>query len=139
MEIIKLEGEDKRLYYLVAHLVMNEEVLAYNLNYPYKTSSDYRWFVATDRGDTLGFIPVKLEEGIAKINNYYIAGDDSAVFSVLLKELVNTLSLDYEIESVTQLRHIPDFERNRFSVVLYWKRYVKMKVFKISGDEKERV
>jgi hypothetical protein len=139
MDIIRLEGEDKRLYYLVAHLVMNEEVLAYNLNYPYRTSSDYRWFVATDNGDTLGFIPVKIEEGKAKINNYYVADDDSAVLSALLKELVDTLSLDYEIESVTQLRHIPDFERNRFSVVLNWKRYVKMKVFKLSGDEKERV
>jgi hypothetical protein len=139
MDIIRLEGEDKRLYYLVGHLVMNEEVLAYNLNYPFKTSSDYRWFVATDNGDTLGFIPVKLEEGKAKVNNYYVAGDDSAVLSALLKEVVNTLSLDYEIESVTQLRHIPDFERNSFAVVLYWKRYVKMKVFKISCDEKERV
>jgi hypothetical protein len=139
MDIIRLEGEDERLYYLVAHLVMNEEVLAYNLNYPYKTSSEYRWFVATDNGDTLGFIPVRLEEGKAKINNYYVADDDSAVLSALLKELVNTLSLDYEIESVTQLRHIPDFERNSFSVVLYWKRYAKMKVFKISGDEEERI
>ncbi|MDR0748733.1 MAG: hypothetical protein LBF62_04080 [Tannerellaceae bacterium] len=139
MDIIKLGGEDKRLYYLVAHLVMKEEVLAYNLNYPYKTSSAYRWFVATDNGDTLGFIPVKLEEGKAKINNYYVADDDGAVLSALLTELVNTLSLDYEIESVTQLRHIPCFERNRFSVVLYWKRYAKMKVFKIASDEKERV
>lgn len=41
MDIIKLKGEDKRLYELVAHLVMDEEVLAYNLNYPYKTSFDY--------------------------------------------------------------------------------------------------
>ncbi|MDR1200250.1 MAG: hypothetical protein LBL58_01285 [Tannerellaceae bacterium] len=139
MDIIRLEGEDKRLYYLVGHLVMNEEVLAYNLNYPYKTSSDYRWFVATAKGDTLGFIPVKLEEGKAKINNYYVADDDSVVFSALLKDIVDALSLDYEIESVTQLRHIPDFERNGFSVTLYWKRYVKMKVFKLSTDEEERV
>ena len=130
MDIIKLKGEDKRLYHLIAHLVMNEEILAYNLNYPYKTSPEYYWFVATDTGNTLGFIPVKLEEGKAKINNYYIADDDSTVFSTLLKEVINTFSLDFEIESVTQIRHIPDFERNGFSVTLYWKRYVKMKVFK---------
>jgi hypothetical protein len=140
MDIIRLEGEDKRLYYLVAHLVMNEEVLAYNLNYPYKTSPDYRWFVATDKGDTLGFIPVKIEEeSKAKINNYYVAGDDSAVFSALLKELVEALSCKYEIEAVTQLRHIPDFERHKFAVTLYWKRYAKMKMFKISNDEEERI
>jgi hypothetical protein len=137
MDILKLEGEDKRLYYLVAHLVMDEEILAYNLGYPYKTSSGYLWFVATDHGDTLGFMPVKLEEGHAKVNNYYVAGDDPPVFSALLKEIVNALSLDFEIEAVTQVRHVPVFERNGFSVVLYWKRYAKMKVFK--KDEKECV
>ncbi|MDR2775723.1 MAG: hypothetical protein LBC19_13485 [Tannerella sp.] len=130
MDIIKLEGEDQRLYYLVAHLVMDEEVLNYNLNYPYKTSSDHLWFIAVDEGNTLGFMPVKLDDGNARINNYYVADDDSAVFSALLREITMTLPTDYELESVTQLRHIPDFEKNGFSVTLYWKRYAKMKVFR---------
>lgn len=131
MEVIKLEGEDQRLYYLVGHLVMDETVLAYNLNYPYKTSSEYFWFVAIDeKSNTLGFIPVKLKEGKAVINNYYIADDDRNVFSVLLKEVINFLLHDYEIESVTQTRHISNFEQCGFSVVLYWKRYAKMKAFK---------
>jgi hypothetical protein len=138
MEIVKLGGEDRRLYYLVAHLVMNEEVLGYNLDYPYRTSSGYLWFIATNKGNTLGFIPVKLEEGKAKINNYYVADDDHVVFSALLKELVMTLISDYELVSVTQLRHIPDFERSGFSVTLYWKRYAKMKVFRNEG-KKERL
>jgi hypothetical protein len=136
MDIIQLEGNDQQLYYLVAHLVMSEEVLSYNLNYPYKTSPEYCWFVATDKGNTLGFIPVKRKAGKAQINNYYIEGDDSEVFSALLKELVGVFLFDFEVESITQLRHIPDFERNGFSVVFYWKRYAKMKVFK---DEKERI
>lgn len=136
MDIIKLEGEDRKLYYLIAHLVMNEEVLNYNLNYPYKTSSNYLWFVATDNGDTIGFIPVKLKNGKAEINNYYVADDDIDVFSALLKEIINTLLLDFEIESVTQIRHIPHFEESGFSVILYWKRYAKMKVFRY---EKERL
>ncbi|WP_298648450.1 hypothetical protein [uncultured Proteiniphilum sp.] len=129
MDIIQLKGEDGQLYPLVAHLVMNEGVLNYNLNYPYKTSSGYTWFVATDKGSTLGFMPVKLEEDKAKINNYYVADDDSAVFSALLKEIIKSLSSDFEIESVTQLRHIPEFEKNGFAVVLYWKRYAKMNYF----------
>jgi hypothetical protein len=137
MEIIKLEGEDRRLYYLVGHLVMDEVVLAYNLNYPYKTSSEYCWFVAIDeKSDTLGFIPVKLKDGKAIVNNYYVADDDSMVFSALLKEVTYSLLIDYEIESVTQIRHIPDFERCGFSVVFHWKRYAKMKVFK---DEEKRI
>lgn len=57
MEVVKLEGEDQRLYYLVGHLVMDETVLAYNLNYPYKTSPEYFWFVAIDgKSNTLGFM-----------------------------------------------------------------------------------
>jgi hypothetical protein len=137
MEIIKLEGGDLRLYYLVGHLVMNEAVLAYNLNYPYKTSSEYHWFVAlNEKSNTLGFIPVRLREGKAVINNYYVADDDSVVFSALLKEVTHWLLIDYEIESVTQIRHVPDFERCGFSVVLLWKRYAKMRVFK---NEEKRV
>lgn len=128
MDIVQLKGKDKQLYSLVVHLVMDEEVIGYNLNYPYKTSSDYVWFVAVENGVTLGFIPVKLEEGKAKINNYYVADDDSTVFSALLKEIVKVLSSEFEIESVTQLRHIPEFEKNGFAIVLNWK--IKMKVFK---------
>ena len=136
MDISRLKGEDRQLYSLVAHLVMDEEVVSYNLNYPYKTSSDYVWVVAVDKGVTLGFIPVRLEEGKARINNYYVADDDSAVFSALLKEIIKTFSSEIEIESVTQIRHIPEFEKSGFSVVLYWKRYVKMRVFR---DEEKRV
>lgn len=137
MKIIKLEGEDQRLYYLVGHLVMNESVLAYNLNYPFKTSPEYYWFIAIAEGsNTLGFIPVKLSDNKAVINNYYVADDDSKVFSMLLTELTNSLTLDYEIESVTQIRHISNFEQAGFSVVLHWKRYVKMKM---SRNEKECV
>lgn len=136
MDIIRLKGEDRQLYSLVAHLVMDEEVVSYNLNYPYKTSSDYVWVVAVDKGATLGFIPVRLEEGKARINNYYVADDDSAVFSALLKEIIKTFSSEFEIESVTQIRHIPEFEKSGFSVVFYWKRYVKMRVFR---DEEKRV
>ncbi|GHU65988.1 hypothetical protein FACS1894160_2050 [Bacteroidia bacterium] len=130
MEIIRLEGEDHRLYYLVAHLVMNEDVLKYNLNYPYKTSDNYCWFVAVEEGITRGFIPVELKDGKATINNYYVEDDDSKVFSLLLKEVVRVLLPDFNIESITQIRHIPDFERNGFSIILRWKRYVKMNAFK---------
>jgi len=134
MEIIKLGGEDQRLYYLVARLIMNETVLNYNLNYPYKTSQEYKWFIAVEKENTLGFIPVKLKDGKAMINNYYVADDDKEIFSMLLREVIQEFLPDIEIESVTQIRHIPHFEQNGFSITLYWKRYVKMKVLR---NEKE--
>lgn len=137
MEVIKLEGEDQRLYSLIAHLVMDKKVLAYNLNYPFRTSPDYYWFIATNKGDTLGFIPVELKEkpqegnvGKAVINNYYVADDDSNVFSILLKETVWALLPDFELDSIVQKQHIPFFEQNHFSIVVYWTRYVKMRAFR---------
>ncbi len=138
MEIIKLDGEDKRLYYLVAHLVMDEEVLAYNLNYPFRTSPKYLWFVAVENGETLGFVPVKLQDNEATINNYYVADDDSKVFAALLKEVARTLSADYLIESVTQIKHVPFFEKRGFSVAFHWKRFAKMYLFRREkGDSPE--
>lgn len=130
MEIIELAGDDLRLYYLVGHLVMDEEVLKYNLNYPYKTSPEYRWFVAVDAGTTLGFVPAKLKNGKAALNNYYIADDDTAVLSALLKEAVRSLSPAFEVESVTQVRHIPVFSNFGFSIELTWKKYVRMKLYR---------
>ena len=109
---------------------MDEDVLKYNLNYPFKTSADYYWFVAVDKDNTMGFIPVELREGKAIINNYYVVDDDKNVFSMLLKEVILIFQPDYEIESVTQLRHISNFEQNNFSIVHYWKRYAKMKAFR---------
>lgn len=136
MEIFELEGEDKRLYELVAHLVMNVDVLNYNLNYPFRTSSEYKWYVAVANGRTLGFIPVRIADGKAVINNYYVAEDDGAVFAALLGRIVSALVREFELESVSQTRHIRFFEESGFAVVLYWKRYVKMRAYR---DEKERV
>ncbi len=130
MEIVKLNGEDRQLYALVAHLIMNEEVLRYNLNYPYRTSETHKWFIAVDKENTLGFIPVKLKEGKAVINNYYVEDDDKTVFSLLLQEVIKDLQPDFEIESVTQTQHVPFFEKNGFSILFFWTRYVKMIVLR---------
>lgn len=134
MDIVELEGEDPRLYNLVAHLVMDTDVLAYNLNYPFRTSADYRWFIAADKDTTLGFVPVRISDGRAVINNYYVADDDTAVFSALLQRIIDSVSRDLDIESVSQTRHMRFFEHNGFSVVHYWKRYVKMRVYRNEGE-----
>ncbi len=130
MEIVKLNGEDRQLYALVAHLIMNEEVLRYNLNYPYRTSETHKWFIAVDKENTLGFIPVKLKEGKAVINNYYVEDDDKTVFSLLLQEVIKDLQPDFEIESSTQIQHVPFFEKSGFSTLFNWKRYARMKAFR---------
>lgn len=133
MNIVEIEGDDPQLYGLVAHLVMNNDVLGYNLNYPFRTSPDHRWFIAADGDTTLGFLPVKIADGKAVINNYYVAQDDSAVFESLLQRVGESVSPEFEIESVSQTRHIRFFERSGFAVVHYWKRFVKMKLYRNEG------
>jgi hypothetical protein len=125
-EVIKLEGDNPRLYYLVAHLAMNETVLAYNLNYPYKTSPEHRWYVASKDGETLGFLPVRCRKGLGTINNYYVVNDDQSVFALLIRELMWDLSADYIVEAVVHLRHEEIFAANGFIVNLWWKRYARM-------------
>jgi hypothetical protein len=135
MEIMQLKGEDQQLYDMVAHLVMNKDVLKYNLGYPYRTSPEYSWFITVDDDSVLGFVPVKLKDGRAQINNYYIKNDDKEIFAALLENILTTLSPDFEIESIAQTRHIPVFEKNGFSVILQWKRYAKMKLCKPKKQE----
>lgn len=126
MEIVKLNGEDSQLYTLVAHLVMNKDVLASNNSYPFKTSQEYVWFVACEEGDTVGFVPVQLKSRKATINNYYVADDDPAVFTGILQELVASLRKDHAIISVTQSKHVKIFQQCGFSTMFEWEKYVKM-------------
>ncbi len=49
MQVIQLQGNDKRLYELVAPLVMNPEVLRQNHNYPFRTTENFAWFIGMER------------------------------------------------------------------------------------------
>ena len=49
MDIIKLQGTDKKLYELIAPLVLNPAVLRQNNNYPFKTGPKYTWYIAIVR------------------------------------------------------------------------------------------
>ena len=62
-QIIELQGTEKRLYQLVAPLVMNPEVLKQNYNYPFRTSESFVWFVAVDGKEVVGFIPLEYKSG----------------------------------------------------------------------------
>lgn len=42
IQIIRLDGIDKKLYPLIGPLVMNPEVLRFNNNYPFKTGEQYK-------------------------------------------------------------------------------------------------
>jgi hypothetical protein len=86
MEITILQGTEKRLYELVAPLVMDPAVLRQNNNVAFKTSNRFVWVVAVDEEKCLGFLPIQLKKEIAEINNYHVQGRDRRLFTAMMKK-----------------------------------------------------
>ena len=62
----------------------------------------------------------------AKINNYYVSGDDPRLIARFLQEIVRCYHRDYTIRSVTLTRHAEVFRAEGFVPVREWKEYVAM-------------
>ena len=127
MTIEKLDGTSPRLYTLVAPLVMRRSVLRQNNNYPFRTSRSQTWFVAWEGENVYGFVPVEITDGgIARINNYYVSGDNPQLLARFLREVVQYYGRDYTIRSVTLIRHAEIFRTEGFAAIREWKQYVAM-------------
>ena len=127
MTLEKLDGTSPRLYTLVAPLVMRRSVLRQNTIYPFWTSRAHTWFVAWEGETVLGFMPVEITDGgVAKINNYYVSGDDPLLLSRFLREIIQYYHRDYTIRSVTLLRHAEVFRTEGFVPTKEWTQYVTM-------------
>ena len=127
VQIIQLQGTDKRLYELVAPLVMNPEILKQNYNYPFRTSEDFVWFVAVDKKKVIGFIPVEEKKKEYVINNYYIKERNVDTLKLLLEKVISETNTSKELTSVTFMEHSSLFKDLGFSEEKIWTRYVKMK------------
>ena len=127
VQIIQLQGTDKRLYELVAPLVMNPEILKQNYNYPFRTSEDFVWFVAVDKKKVIGFIPVEGKKKEYVINNYYIESNNEDTLKLLLEKVISETNTSKELTSVTFMEHSSLFKDLGFSEEKIWTRYVKMK------------
>lgn len=131
MRIEKLDGTSPRLYALVAPLVMRRSVLRQNNNYPFWTSRSHTWFVAWEGETVFGFIPVEITDGgVAKINNYYVSGDDPQLLSRFLREIIQYYRRDYTIRSMTLIRHAEIFHSEGFVPMKEWTQYVTMEYSK---------
>ena len=127
VQIIQLQGTDKRLYELVAPLVMNPEILKQNYNYTFRTSEDFVWFVAVDKKKVIGFIPVEEKKKEYVINNYYIESNNEDTLKLLLEKVISETNTSKELTSVTFMEHSSLFKDLGFSEEKIWTRYVKMK------------
>lgn len=127
VEILRLRGREKKLYQLVAPLVMDPDVLHKNNNYPFKTTDDYVWFIAVADKQVIGFIPVEIRKKTAIINNYYVDEKENEALSLLISAIVSDMGEEKRLSSVTLAEDRAVFEELGFTVEKEWKRYIKMR------------
>lgn len=130
IQIIRLDGIDKKLYPLIGPLVMNPEVLRFNNNYPFKTGEQYKWYIAVSQKEILGFIPVEYRKQEWIINNYYACPDkENEILSTLVKAVIKEWEQESSISlsAVVQTRHLTIFTEEDFEITKNWKIYFKMK------------
>lgn len=128
MDILKLNGTDKKLYSLVAPLVMNAEVLKQNNGYPFKTSDAHTWFLAMEKKRVVGFLPfVYKGKNKIYIDNYYIKGDDPTIIKALTEAIIGDYSPETDVTVLAHKRHVKMFGQNGFISTKQWKNYESMK------------
>lgn len=126
-KILEFEGLDTALYSCVGPLVMDPAVLKQNYNFPFRTTLAYRWFVAMNEEEVIGFIPVERRKSGWIMNNYYIKGHDETVLIALLQRIMTVASEDkHTLVAVSFLEDRDVFRKLGFEEVNVWKRYVKM-------------
>ena len=126
MEIIRLGGTERRLYELVAPLVMDAAVIRWNNGYPFKTSDEYTWYVARRGRKVCGFMPVRRDRARSLIDNYYACDDDSQVLAALLAAAVEGSDGEARLDAMAQKRHAGVFAEGGFETVASLKNYDKM-------------
>ena len=127
MNIIRLNGEEKRLYELVAPLVMNPAIIRQNNNYPYKTEKDYIWYIVTDDGGNVeGFMPLKPKISGYYIDNYYISNDNKETIDLLLTTILKEFGEENEITALVKKSHAKEFTKFGFISWNELKNYIKM-------------
>lgn len=126
MEIIRLGGTERRLYELVAPLVMDAAVIRWNNGYPFKTSDEYTWYVARRGRKVCGFMPVRRDRTRSLIDNYYACDDDSQVLAALLAAAVEGSDGGARLDAMVQKRHAEVFAQGGFETVAGLTKYDKM-------------
>ncbi len=124
MKILRLNGTDKKLYALVAPLVMNPAVIRQNNNYPYKTSAKFIWHLMAEKEKVAGFIPLKPTTNGYCIDNYYYKLDTPEVFEQLLDDV---LEAGYdELTATAHKRDVDAFTKRGFTVLSQLSKYTKL-------------
>lgn len=126
IQIVQIQGTDKKLYELVAPLVMNPKVLKQNHNYPFRTSEEFEWFIALDDNRVAGFVPVEHKRYEWVINNYYVEGKSAETLKLLLEKVLEKQDEKIGLTAVSLVEDKEVFGELGFSEEKVWTRYVRM-------------
>lgn len=126
MNIIRLDGTEKRLYEIVAPLVMNPAVIKQNNGYPFKTSEDFMWYIALEDDTVEGFMPLKKTHGGLLLDNYYIRDENGQTLTGLLGNIIKDVPGDAVLMATVHKRHTAMFGKMGFHTVKEWTKYEKM-------------
>ncbi len=102
---------------------MNPSILKANNNYPFKTTARFRWYIALENGNVVGFLPVEEKSSGFMINNYYFLHDDPDI----LKRLLDGVSTRRDLYAIVQVKHESIFIDYGFQIEFRWTNYVKMR------------
>lgn len=130
IQIIRLNGIDRKIYPLVGPLVMNPEILHFNNNYPFKTGEKYEWYIAAIKRKVIAFVPVEHRKKEWIINNYYAQPDKlDEVLPKLIQAIIEDQKAekDTTLSAVVQNKHLSLFTQEGFEITKSWKVYYKMK------------
>ncbi len=126
LQIIQLQGTEKRLYELVAPLVMNQKVLKQNNNYPFRTSEHFIWFIAVEEKQVVGFVPVECRKSECIINNYYAEDNKEEILRALIEKIISDINKEKELVAIALMENRLLFKEFGFSVKKEWTRYLKL-------------
>lgn len=133
MEVLQLDGLEPQLYKLIGPLVMNPKVLKANNNYPFKTTENFRWYIAVEDDSVIGFIPIEKKSGSFVINNYYTYNNNTDVLKYLLK----AIKPKSNFYAIVQIQHEPIFISCGFQSEHRWTKYIKMN-YNTNKDEQQK-
>ncbi len=126
MKIEILQGTSKRLYSLVAPLVMNPSVIRQNDGIAFKTSEKHTWIIATSNGKCIGFLPMKVKDGCVEVNNYYATKRNPEIMEYMIKAAVQHLGVDVKLMIITQKSDYEVLTQLGFSMM---KKFVKCAIY----------
>lgn len=109
MKIEVLQGNDSRLYALVAPLVMSPRVLRQNNNVAFKTTPKHTWILAVEKGECIGFLPLQCKKTRGEVNNYHVRNHNNTLFKKLL-DRAERYTRDNDIGELAVITQVPQYE-----------------------------